>query len=132
METQEARKLLEDERARLQGIIDHRPSTEFGEDAQALESDVLDVERHPADASQELVDREYEESELANARSELDEVTHAIAKLDDGAYGLDEETGEPIPDERLRAVPTARYTVEVQQRMEKRAGVGPKGGPGAS
>lgn len=132
METEEARKLLEAQRARLQAIVEHAPSQEFGEDAQAQDSDVLDIEEHPADAPQTLVDREYEQSEQANVRSELDEIEHAMAKLDDGTYGVDEETGEPIPDERLRAVPAARYTVEVQERMERRAGVGPKGGPGAS
>ena len=132
METEEARKLLEAERARLRGIADRPLGGDFGEDAQARESDVLDVQDHPADTTQEMVDREYEESELANARSELDEVDEAFARLEDGTYGVDQETGEPIPDERLRTVPTARYTVETQRRMEKRAGVGPKGGPGAS
>ena len=32
-----------------------------------------------------------------------------------GTYGLSTESGEPIPDERLEALPTAELTVEEQQ-----------------
>jgi DnaK suppressor protein len=39
----------------------------------------------------------------------------AEARLEAGTYGLSTESGEPIPDERLEAVPTAELTVEEQQ-----------------
>lgn len=42
----------------------------------------------------------------------LKDVTHALAKIKNGSYGVDENSGESIPIERLRANPAARTTVE--------------------
>ncbi len=36
----------------------------------------------------------------------------ALVRIQEGTYGLDEETGEPIPFERLRLFPTARHNVK--------------------
>jgi hypothetical protein len=38
----------------------------------------------------------------------LDQVDHALARLDDGSYGRCETCGSIIADERLAEVPTAR------------------------
>ena len=45
----------------------------------------------------------------------------AEGRLIDGAYGLSIDSGEPIPDERLEAVPTAERTAEEQARFERHA-----------
>ena len=49
---------------------------------------------------------------LLQQRKELAEVEHALAKIQNGTYGICEKSGEPIPPERLRAEPHARYTIE--------------------
>ena len=41
----------------------------------------------------------------------------AEARLEAGTYGLSVLSGEPIPDARLEARPTAELTVEEQQRQ---------------
>lgn len=46
------------------------------------------------------------------------EVEHALEKIEDGTYGFCEETQEIISVERLKAVPYARYTIEVQRGKE--------------
>lgn len=38
----------------------------------------------------------------------LQEVEHALSRIDDGTYGLSETTGRPISLQRLRALPWAR------------------------
>jgi DnaK suppressor protein len=38
----------------------------------------------------------------------LEEVDDALARIDAGRYGVSEKSGEPIPFERLKAVPWAR------------------------
>jgi DnaK suppressor protein len=38
-----------------------------------------------------------------------------------GTYGLSVESGEPIPDERLEAIPTAERTVEEEARRSGRS-----------
>ncbi len=45
-------------------------------------------------------------------RQKLDDIEAALKRLEDGTYGVSENTGEPIPYERLRAVPWARTTID--------------------
>jgi DnaK suppressor protein len=52
-------------------------------------------------------------------KHELDEIDAAQARLAAGTYGTCEGCGRPIPLERLRAVPTARYCVACQRREER-------------
>ena len=54
--------------------------------------------------------------------AELAAVARAEGRLIDGAYGLSIVSGEPVPDERLEAVPTAERTAEEQARFERHAG----------
>ncbi len=48
----------------------------------------------------------------AKARDMIDEIDHALTKFDIGTYGICEVSGEPIPKERLEAIPWAREKVE--------------------
>lgn len=62
------------------------------------------------DFSEQAVQRENDEvlDRLQSATAaDLAQVTHAIARLDTGAYGVCEVCGETIEKERLRAVPQA-------------------------
>ena len=50
---------------------------------------------------------------LANdLRAQLDDVQHALGKLDVGSYGLCEVCGEVIPDDRLAALPATRFCMQ--------------------
>jgi DnaK suppressor protein len=49
-------------------------------------------------------------------RDQLSAVERAEQRLRDGTYGISIQSGEPIPDARLEARPTAELTVEEQQR----------------
>lgn len=51
-------------------------------------------------------------------RSRMAELRAALARMEAGAYGICEESDEPIPVGRLRLEPTARYTVEAQAQLE--------------
>jgi DnaK suppressor protein len=53
-----------------------------------------------------------------NERVELGELDHALTKIVDGTFGICEESDELISDARLEAVPTARYTIECQEKRE--------------
>lgn len=43
---------------------------------------------------------------------QLKEVTDALTRMKSGSYGTDENTGEPIPTERLRVNPSSRVNVQ--------------------
>jgi len=48
----------------------------------------------------------------AKALEMIEEIDHALTKFDEGTYGICEVSGEPIPQERLEAIPWAREKVE--------------------
>ncbi len=48
----------------------------------------------------------------AQAMDMIEEIDHALTKFDLGTYGICEVSGEPIPEERLEAIPWAREKVE--------------------
>lgn len=58
------------------------------------------------------VERERDLALSAQARQAVEEIDHALAKFDLGTYGICEASGEPIPEERLEAIPWARERVE--------------------
>ena len=48
------------------------------------------------------------EAVLAEAERILDDVDHALARLDEGTYGTCEQCGQPIAEGRLALLPAAR------------------------
>ena len=66
----------------------------------------------PANLASELYQDELDEGLADDLREELAAVERAETRLAAGTYGLSIESGEPIPDERLEAIPTAERTTE--------------------
>ena len=62
--------------------------------------------------SEDLYQDEFDEGRRDDLRNELAAVERAEARLADGTYGLSVESGKPIPDGRLEALPTAERTIE--------------------
>jgi len=58
------------------------------------------------------MERERDLALSAQARAAIVEIDHALAKFELGTYGICEVSGEPIPMERLEAIPWARERVE--------------------
>ncbi len=44
----------------------------------------------------------------------------ALARIENGKYGICLKSGKPIPKERLEAIPYALYRVEYQNEIERR------------
>lgn len=76
------------------------------------------TEHDSGDMSQSLFTRELDETVGQQAEQRLKEVERALRKIEEGTYGLSDESGEPIPRGRLEAMPEANYTVEEQRRRE--------------
>jgi RNA polymerase-binding protein DksA len=58
-------------------------------------------------------------AERERDQEELREVREALQRMESGAYGTCEECGKPIPLDRLRAYPAARYDLEHQRNRER-------------
>ncbi len=78
-----------------------------------------DVAADPLDAAGNASSLELMTSLGNHERRELAEIDNALQKIENGSYGFCEESGEPIHPLRLEAMPTARYTVQVQERLER-------------
>ncbi|HYZ82408.1 MAG TPA: hypothetical protein VE571_14120 [Solirubrobacteraceae bacterium] len=108
MEPERARELLARERARIEKALGIHTGS-------SLESD---ENLEPGDEdSEDLYQDELDEGRRADLQAELAAVERAEKRLADGTFGLSVLSGDPIPDSRLEARPTAELTVEEQQRQ---------------
>lgn len=123
MDPDEARRHLEAERERLtalratftdEHLVDEREDASVGE--------LSGHDQHQADLGTETFEREKDLSILEQIEAELADVEHALRRLDEGTYGICEACGRPIGDERLAAVPAARFCVDDQAAVEREMG----------
>ncbi|HEY3051446.1 MAG TPA: hypothetical protein VGJ40_06935 [Gaiellaceae bacterium] len=103
MDPDRARELLASERERIERALAGRRHADTAEPAD---------DEDPGNLATELYQDELDEGLAGDLRAELAAVERAEARLAAGTYGLSIESGMPISDERLEAVPTAERTVE--------------------
>ena len=107
MDPEHARELLAQERQRIERSLAGLAHTDTGEEADDLD---------PGNLATDLYQDELDEGLAQGLRQELAAVERAEARLAEGTYGVSIESGEPIPDERLEAIPTAERTAEEEAR----------------
>jgi DnaK suppressor protein len=113
---------VERQRERLLGVRDELVRIREGmtEDERDLAEKEGDFTEHDSgDMSQNMFTREMDASIGEQAERRLGEIDRALQKIEEGTYGLSDDSGEPIPRGRLEAVPEAIRTVEEQQRFEQ-------------
>jgi DnaK suppressor protein len=110
MDEARARELLARERERIERALADLEPGGSGDD------ELSHVDQHLADAGTELYESERDAGLAVQLREELAAVERAEKRLAKGTYGLSVNSGQPIPDERLEALPTAERTVEEQAR----------------
>jgi DnaK suppressor protein len=104
MEEARARELLAAERAQIEAEL-ARLRGEGSEES--------DNRREPGDITDEsLYQDEFDAGRAQDLERKLEGVERAEERLANGDYGLSVRSGEPIPDQRLEANPTAELTVE--------------------
>jgi DnaK suppressor protein len=111
MDPERARELLATERQRIMRGLGGLAFQDTGE--------LTDQDQHLGDEASELAQDELDAGLRRQLRAELEAVERAEARLAEGTYGLSVESGEPIPDERLEAFPTAERTAAEQERFER-------------
>lgn len=84
------------------------------------DGELSSIDQHPADSGSELFEIERDRSMIDRLQTELAAIERAERRLEDGTYGLSVDSGEPIPDGRLEAVPWAERTAAEQARLDAR------------
>lgn len=70
------------------------------------------VDDNFADTAQVSAEQGEAQALAAQLRDQLDDVEHALARLDEGTYGTCEVCGEPIGDARLEVMPATRFCIQ--------------------
>ncbi len=74
---------------------------------------------HMADMGTDNYEQEFTLGLVEKDRNLLREINHALAKIQNGTYGICEGTGRPIGKPRLEAQPWARFSIEYARQVEK-------------
>jgi DnaK suppressor protein len=106
MDADRASELLQAERQRIEKALSRLGATDDGEPADEYDQ---------ANLAADLYQDEYDEGREEDLRNQLAAVERAEERLRAGTYGLSVESGAPIPDERLEAVPTAELTADEER-----------------
>lgn len=81
---------------------------------------VSEIETSPADKATVRLLNDLALETAGHHAARLHVLRHALAKFEDGSYGLCEECGQNIGFSRLQARPEARLCITCQTRLEKR------------
>jgi DnaK suppressor protein len=109
MDENRARELLKRERQRIEGQL-AKLRTGPAEDDQSGD---------PGDDATDLHDREVDAGLAEGLSSDLAAIERAEERLANGTYGISIESGEPIPDGRLEAIPWAERTAEEDEHHQR-------------
>jgi RNA polymerase-binding transcription factor DksA len=104
-----------------QALVEERERLVHDVDALDAEATELAMMREPGDVQFDeesgegdtlAVERERDLALSAQFRTHIEDIDHALRKIEAGTYGICEVSGLAIPKERLRAIPWARERVE--------------------
>ena len=113
------KKLLEEKRKVLEEVGDLQ-SSNLMQSIADQSGEVSHYAYHLGDTASLSYDREFSMGLAERQQKYLEQVDEALARIDEGTYGICKVTGELIPVERLEAVPVAKYSVKGKEIVEKR------------
>ena len=105
--------LLEQRRQAIEDLRADRATALEGDDGveDAGEMSELDLNRSTA-------------LDLATRQTQLiEDIDEALQRIEDGKYGQCVRCGKPLDEERLKAMPTAKYDAECQAAIEAAQGI---------
>ena len=74
---------------------------------------------HMADMGTDNYEQEFTLGLVETERKLVREINQALAKIQNGTYGICEGTGKPISKPRLEAQPWARFSIEYARQLER-------------
>ncbi|MDT3426476.1 YteA family regulatory protein [Paenibacillus forsythiae] len=84
-----------------------------------MSGELTEIDNHPGDVATDLYHRSMDISLQEREEQELTDIEDALKAMDNGTYGICAASGQPIPYERLAALPATRYCKEYSPRQEK-------------
>jgi DnaK suppressor protein len=117
------RKMLKLLQARLRGDVEQLQDEAFSTSESGSEQR---SSNHMAEMGSDAWDLDFSLQLVESDQGVLEEISHALKKVDEGTYGLCElcleqglpETKAKIPKTRLQAIPHARNCVDCERKKE--------------
>ena len=114
----ELRQRLVEERRDLQAQLSEIEQSTFSADQTDLTGEA-GFDEEFADAGTATFERERDLSLVNNLRDLMERIDKALAKMDEGAYGLCDRCGKPIEKARIKALPYANLCLKDKQAEER-------------
>ena len=118
-ELDELRQRLQDERAELQEQLTTIEETQFSTSQSDISGEVSFDEEN-ADAGTFTFERERDLSIENNVLDLMGKIDRALARMDEGTYGICSRCGRPIEKARLKALPYADLCIKDAQAQSRR------------
>jgi DnaK suppressor protein len=120
IDTDVFRTRLETERERVRAAVQflHEDNSHSLED-ETGEINSSGADNHLGDTASATYDRELEQGLEEGAEELLGKIDAALRRIDDGTYGICENCGQPIGEERLEAMPWATLCIDCKRREER-------------
>ncbi len=110
---QQQRERLETLQSELQASREFRQ-----EDEQQMQAARLNQSHASGGDAQKNALQDNDRAVRAHSRMRLQTVRRALEKIEDGSYGRSDQSGDPIPRERLEALPDSLFTVQEEEARE--------------
>lgn len=117
-ELSELRARLVAERGDLQAQYQELEESTFSVNQSEMTGE-MGFDEEYADAGTATFEREKDLSLVNNLRDLMDRIDKALAKMDEGTYGLCDRCGKPIERARLKALPYANLCLQDKQAEER-------------
>ena len=120
LDVEKFRKLLLEERARLEEQSKRFQRLASSADQSDESSELADYDNHPADAASDTFEREKNLALDQNTNDLIENIDRAMEKIEAGNYGICDRCGNEISKARLEVIPYAAFCVECQDIVEGR------------
>lgn len=111
---QQQRERLETLQSELQASREFRQ-----EDEQQMQAARLNQSHASGGDAQKSALQDNDRAVRAHSSMRLQTVRRALEKIEDGSYGRSDQSGDPIPRERLEALPDSLFTVQEEEAREE-------------
>lgn len=118
LDTQQFRERLLAERRRVVDAIDNIHTENPGSLGEETEETTFQ-DNHLGDIATATFDREMASTLEENSTHVLAEIDAALARIDEGTYGICVRCGKPIVQERLEALPWATLCIDDKRKQER-------------
>ncbi len=117
-EIKDLRQRLVEERQDLQAQYEELEEASFSANQSDLTGETGFDEEY-ADAGTATFEREKDLSLVNNLRDLMERIDKALAKMDEGTYGMCDRCGKPIEKARIKALPYANLCLKDKQAEER-------------